>query len=348
MNSSVLAKKSERIQKWDILKFFMIFLVVLGHSADLFMAGSQAMKNLSLIIYTVHMPVFIFISGLFSKKTADEKRYDKMFGYLVLYLALKLIPFAYRFPETEFPGISFFTESGSPWFMLAIFAFNLITAAVKDRSPKYVLAFSIALACFAGYDENINDFLALSRIIVFYPFFYLGYYADRVKLEKLCENKKLKAAAAAVIVIFIAIVIIGGEDVFWFRALTTGRRVFHLIENNGKWGFLLRLAYYAVSGLVSFAVIVIAPSKTPLGFCAKLGQRTLSVYALHYAAIYFIFLKFDCKTLITQSLGKGGQWLIIPISLAVTLFFSAGIFNRILLFIMNIPAKKKESAAVGY
>lgn len=332
---------SERTQKWDILKFFMIFLVVLGHAADFYTAESQAMKNLFMIIYTVHMPVFIFVSGLFSKKTVNEKRYDKMLGYVVLYFALKLLPFAYRFSEMKFPGINLFTESGSPWFMLALFVFNLVTVAVRDRSPKYILIFSIVFACFAGYDANINDFLSLSRIIVFYPFFYLGYCIDRSKIEKICCNKKIKAAAAAVIMIFVIVVIVNGEDVYLLRPLTTGRRAYHLLDNIGRWGFLLRLAYYAVSALVSFAVIIVSPSKTPFGFCAKLGQRTLSVYAFHYTALYFAFERFDCKTLIAQALGNGGQWLIIPISIVITLVFSVNIFNKLLLLIMNIPTKKK-------
>ncbi len=342
MNNSNSIVKPERIQKWDILKFFMIFLVVLGHAADFYTAESQAMKILFLIIYTVHMPVFIFVSGLFSKKTVNEKRFDKMAGYLVLYFALKLLPFAYRFPEMKFPGLSLFTESGSPWFMLALFAFNLITVAVKNFSPKYILIFSIVLACFAGYDANINDFLALSRIIVFYPFFYLGYCSDRAKLEKICSDKKLKIAAAAVIAIFIAIVIITSEDIYSFRALTTGRSVYHHLGKVGRWGFLLRLAYYAVSALIGFAVIVITPSKTPLGLCAKLGQRTLSVYALHYTALFFIFEKSDYMNFVAQTIGKGEEWLIIPISLAVTLIFSASIFTKLLSAIMNIPAKKKH------
>ena len=49
---------ANRLQKWDILKCFLIFLVVLGHVADFYTKESQGMRNLYLLIYTFHMPLF--------------------------------------------------------------------------------------------------------------------------------------------------------------------------------------------------------------------------------------------------------------------------------------------------
>lgn len=332
--------QTERIQKWDTLKFLMIFLMVLGHAAEFFVAGSQAMRNLFMLIYTVHMPIFIFVSGLFSKKAVNEKRYDKIFGFLILYLVRKLLPYTYTFSGAEYISINFFRESGVPWFMLAIFAFYLLTIALKNYSVGYISVLIVAFACFAGYDANINDFLSLSRIIVFYPFFYFGYCADIKKLENLCKNKKLKIAAAAVIIIFVAVVLIWGESIYWLKPLLSGRTSYHVLEHSSKWGFLLRLGYYAVSCAVGFAVIILVPSKTPFGICAKLGQRTLAVYMFHYFAIYYIFEKFDCKTFLSSPSGNSTEWLIIPISIIVTLIFSAGFFTKILQFITNIPKRK--------
>ncbi len=318
----------------------MIFLMVLGHAAEFFAPQSQAMRNLFMIIYTVHMPIFIFVSGLFSKRAVNEKRYDKIFGFLILYIVRKLLPFLYTFNGAKYISINFFKESSVPWFMLAIFAFYLITIALKNYSVTYISVFIIAFACVAGYDANINDFLSLSRIIVYYPFFYFGYCTDIKKLENICNNKKLKALAAAVIVIFVTVVVIWGKSIYWLRPLLTGRAPYHTLAYANKWGFLLRLGYYAVSGLVSFAVIVLTPVKTPLGICAKLGQRTLAVYMFHYILIYFIFDKFDCKTLLSSPSGNTTEWLIVPISLIITLIFSAGFFSRILQFITNIPKRK--------
>ena len=76
--------KKERIYLWDNIKFILIFLVVLGHFADFHTATSLNMRRLFFYIYIFHMPLFIFISGLFSKKTINEKKYKKIFEYLIL------------------------------------------------------------------------------------------------------------------------------------------------------------------------------------------------------------------------------------------------------------------------
>ena len=64
----------ERIALWDNLKFILIILVVIGHLADEFTAKSDVYKSVFLFIYTFHMPLFIFISGLFHSEKNIVKR----------------------------------------------------------------------------------------------------------------------------------------------------------------------------------------------------------------------------------------------------------------------------------
>ena len=91
---------TQRSQKWDILKFFMIFLVVLGHVAEFFTAESQGMRNLFTIIYTVHMPIFIFVAGLFYriKKTRKFAFIGAMVGNLAMAVSCFLINLYITYP----------------------------------------------------------------------------------------------------------------------------------------------------------------------------------------------------------------------------------------------------------
>lgn len=57
----------KRIALWDNLKLFLIFLVVLGHLSFDYFDSSQMFRTISMVIYTFHMPAFVFISGLFVK-----------------------------------------------------------------------------------------------------------------------------------------------------------------------------------------------------------------------------------------------------------------------------------------
>ena len=163
--------KKERIFIWDNLKFILIFLVVLGHFADFHTATDINMKRLYLYIYLFHMPLFIFISGLFSKR----KRYTKIFEYLILYLGIKKLFFIVDLIINKDTSFSLFNEGGLPWFMLALMWSNLITIFTNKLNPKYLLTVSIILACFIGYDASITDTFAISRTVVFYPFFLSGY-----------------------------------------------------------------------------------------------------------------------------------------------------------------------------
>ena len=61
--------KIGRIYLFDNIKFLAILLVVIGHAINFLTEtdGNMLEKSLFLTIYSIHMPLFIFISGLFLK-----------------------------------------------------------------------------------------------------------------------------------------------------------------------------------------------------------------------------------------------------------------------------------------
>ena len=196
-----------RRDKWDILKCFLIFCVVLGHAADYYTADSPSLRCLFLFIYSFHMPLFIFVSGLFSKRTVNQLRISKISGFLLLYVALKMTGWFFN-PATF--RLNLFTESGLPWYMLVMFFYPIITHFLRNVKAHYVLIISVIFAVFAGFDSNINDFLALSRLIVFFPFYYLGYSLDAEQLESFTKKSWVKIVAV-VCVIGVAALALSGK-----------------------------------------------------------------------------------------------------------------------------------------
>ena len=157
-----MAVSPVRVQKWDNVKFFLIFLVVLGHIADIYANVSPA-------------------TG-------------------ILYLFIKIIDFFAKWAATgRQPRFDLFSEASVPWYAFCLFAFSIITIIVSGVKPAYVLAVSVILACAAGYDRNIGDFLCLSRIIVYFPFFYAGFITDREKLENLLKSKRIKVLSLLIL-----------------------------------------------------------------------------------------------------------------------------------------------------
>lgn len=66
----------KRIYKYDNVKALLIFLVVVGHMTTDYVSDSMLVRNITLWIYSFHMPAFIFISGLVHKQyiTLEDRK----------------------------------------------------------------------------------------------------------------------------------------------------------------------------------------------------------------------------------------------------------------------------------
>ncbi len=152
---------TDRLNRYDCIKGFLIFSVVLGHFLEYFVPTHSGAKYLFFMIYTFHMPLFIYISGLFSKGLVNNKSKDiKIAGFAILYIVFKLF---LSFSRTIFLGKPFvfnlFTESAAPWYLFTVIFYPLITRVLKKVSPVAVVVSSIVLALIIGYDDSFGDFL---------------------------------------------------------------------------------------------------------------------------------------------------------------------------------------------
>lgn len=334
-----ISQGTGRSQKWDILKFFLIFLVVLGHAADFYKWTSDFMLFLRLFIYLFHMPLFIFISGLFSKKTVNEKRYSRLAGYIAVYAVLKIFEYLYKLLSGSDVKLDFLTAGGSQWFVLTLFWLQLITIAVKRFPPKYVMPVGILLSCACGFINVNSDFLAFMRTVVFFPFFYLGYCLDRTRLEKFCVGRNKKLLAAAFLAVVAVLFFVFSDFFFALSPLFSGRYPFSRILFHSEFGVLYRLAYYLLSTAVGLCFIVLTPDKTKSGIPALLGQRTLGVYGFHYIVFHFMYVRFDCRAFFENLLGDFAITVPIVVSAAATMLFSLEIFSGLLNKAMSLPAR---------
>ena len=161
---NTLERPKARIALWDNVKFIVITFMVIGHFADVFSKTSNTCKSIYLFIYAFHMPLFIFISGLFYSEN-DSKQ--KIVYYASCGFALKIALSCVSFITGRPTHFSLLSDPGLPWIMFSLAAFQATMHLFKEINKKYLLIFSVILACFVGYDQSIGDWLYLSRIIVF-------------------------------------------------------------------------------------------------------------------------------------------------------------------------------------
>lgn len=80
----------ERDYHLDNVKFILILLVVIGHFIELLADNYEFSRKLFFYIYLFHMPLFVFVTGYFSKTFYDGKRIkvEKLLSYFVLFIIL--------------------------------------------------------------------------------------------------------------------------------------------------------------------------------------------------------------------------------------------------------------------
>ena len=163
----------QRSLYWDTLKGLLIILVVLGH------CGTALSNGLISAIYAFHMPLFILVSGYFSKK---KRPINFMAGgYKRLIIIYFVFNTAYIILDIATTGLSFnrlLTPSFSLWYILCLIYWRLVLQALPQKwldNPTLVIAASFLLSLLVGFIP-IGGEMSFQRAIAFWPFFIVGYY----------------------------------------------------------------------------------------------------------------------------------------------------------------------------
>jgi len=273
---------NKRVELWDNLKFILIVFVVLGHFINI--RNSVTYHSIFIFIYSFHMPLFIFLSGLFHKNTGVFK---KAAAFLVIYIIYELSIFGIKRAFGVKAKLDFFNESAAPWFMLALtfyvllgFAFHKI---MEHRIFKWVLiAFFVVLSCVSGYVQEIGSFLSLAKVINFFPFYLLGMSLDRNKIEKTAENIKYKTGGAVILAIWLILCFVFMEEIYLIRPFVVAKGAY---PDYAAHGWIWKLQCYAVACITGFSLIMVTPCKE-IKPITLWGSRTIQVYFWHKLVLY--------------------------------------------------------------
>lgn len=340
MNENTLMPK--RVATWDNLKFVLIVLVVIGHFLDSHTQNSGVANRIFLFIYTFHMPLFVFVSGLFSKSTVrgDSLNVGRVYAFLVLYLALAALTYVLKLCFGQKADIELLGTYHVQWYMLVMAAFLLITYALRRLPPMLVFTVSIVLSCFAGYDPDIGNVLCLSKIVSFFPFFLAGYYLDSEKLLAFLRQKWVRLLACAVLAVFVFVVI------FYIEWYSDTFRPLLILSTPGVYqklpvpalGAINRLAYYGMVFLISFSIIALTPRKKTV--FSTIGQRTLQIYFFH-VPLLTLYFNLGVHAFLCAILPLPTTAILILVSLVVTAILSPRILGAPFHALMKIKTTKK-------
>ena len=274
-----MVMRGGRLHFVDNVKGILIILVVLGHYRPQVPQWSTLATCVHELVFLFHMPLFVFVSGLFAKSLSKggRLRAERILSVVALGFAYQLVLIAVERPGVPFAQAAL-NLSWASWYLVSLGAWYAFVPALEALRPRAGVGIALALSLAAGVPGGVGDFLALDRTLVFAPCFALGYYCPLDGLAAARRSPWARAivvAAAAFVVAWFALGLAGSNPFFEFK------QVMHAdaYRDGVLLGMLQRLAGFAGAGVVSAGLLFAVPdARGPL---ATLGERTLPVYVLH-------------------------------------------------------------------
>ncbi|AVQ32683.1 acyltransferase [Staphylococcus muscae] len=263
---------------FDNARAALIFLVVFGHLIHPYTSEQPFLTAIYLLIYSFHMPAFLFISGYFAKNVGREgyieKVGKKLLGpYLIFYAFFSVYYFLTG--KNSSVDLDVFSPVFALWFLLTLFSFNVILLVVRQFKPKYVLPIAILVAILSGFSTNIDGYLSWSRTLVFFPVFYIGYLLNNNFIYTI-RQKKYMPLSLIVMVSFLIFYYFHPIDSSWLLASSPYVEMagFDIVLSPLK-----RLLFYGIIFTAMMAFLNLTPEKHY--WFTYIGSRTMYVYLLH-------------------------------------------------------------------
>lgn len=261
------------------MKLLLIFMVVYGHLLEGIMDNAEPLEQIYRGIYSVHMPLFLFLSGLFLKnRTGCVRQMRQAFlYYAVCQTAVVAVG------RVLGQQMSIGTPVWHLWYLLSLgcmaglgWCWFVLTERWQqiDRGTvkAALLTVSVLIALAVGKYPAVGRWLSLSRTFCFLPFFLAGVFCS--------ENMDWKSVRTK-------IVGLAGLGVWLFMYLMWGREIpialFYQADSYDTLGISqgvrLRMICILLAVFLGLFLLAFVPNRR-LPF-SKVGADTLWIYLLH-------------------------------------------------------------------
>ncbi|MFR9673194.1 acyltransferase family protein [Streptomyces sp. TR02-1] len=190
---------SGREPYFDNAKYLALVLVACAHGWEPYLAEHRTVLALYDLVYTFHMPVFVVVSGYFSRNIALRpwELHRLVAGLLLPYLFFEVLYAHFRRWAAHDPSypVNVIDPQFLDWFLLALFLWRL--SAPVWRIVRRPLPVAVGIAVLASVTPGIGPDLDLQRVLQFLPFFVLGTLLRPAHFDRL-RGRRVRAAAVAV------------------------------------------------------------------------------------------------------------------------------------------------------
>lgn len=267
----------------DNIKIILIFCVILGHLLESIGGGYNIYK----VIYSFHMPMFIFINGYCAPRACASKK--MLFKLIYPYILFQILYGLFNTYIINEEGAAFFSVQFSTpywllWYLLTLIYYYLLIPIIATESRKCAIGIiigTIILAIGIGFDNSIGYYMSLSRTFVFFPFFVCGYYLGHdVFKRNLTEKSFHMNIFVKAVFLFLAIIISG---IVYRQNLNAGALFGSVSYIQGEFPWFIRLEMIVMAFIWVGVFIAIIPNREIFG-----KVDTFPAYILHGFIVLYL------------------------------------------------------------
>jgi len=174
--------EKERFYKFDSIKFILIILVIYGH-----MLESNRTESLNseiyACIYLFYMPLFILISGYFSKKYIEIDSFWKsefrLFEVLLIFHIFSII-YKWLILDSNIGLADIVIPGFGSWYLLSLIYWRALLQFIPQKviESRWLIMICVMASLLGGFIP-LGGVLSIQRTFTFLPFFFLGYIINR-------------------------------------------------------------------------------------------------------------------------------------------------------------------------
>ena len=274
---------TQRDNRIDSIKGFLIILVILGHIIGTCGSGVVC-EDVWQIIYLFHMPLFILISGYLTSIKKDNKSFwqslkrivTPLIIFQILFVGIAVVIFRNKFSLSYL-----YTPYWILWYLLSLVFWRIMiqfTPKILLTKPYHYITIATFVAIFCGL-MPYGRVLSIQRTFSFFPFFLLGYYMKQGVFKTKLWSQYI---SYGIIVIAIALIIIGLPT---FLNYENSRLMLRGADHYTISQVPYKIYYMFLSFIVSISYFNLVPK---IKLLSTLGNDSMFYYLYHGLIIKFL------------------------------------------------------------
>lgn len=298
----MISKAKTRNYYFDNAKFVLITMVILGHCLARLGEGTIC-KTIDASVYFFHMPLFIFISGFFSRGIKNDDFWksilllcESLIVFDLLHILLRFFLFDYNLSWSLL-----IIPQWSLWYLLSLIFWRMTIAFWGKHVKLQHVILAVLVGILVGF-VPINGPLSFQRTFSLLPFFMFGYYCKQQKVD-ITLIMKLPIALSICVLVAVSIGVLYLD--FPFKLFLEGVNSYYEFSYSLWLSAVIRLFLYLCCFCVSVCFMRLIPTQK-IAWMSSQGSKTLHYYLYHTLIIYiliFIRQSFPIPTSFVAVLG---------------------------------------------